>query len=69
MRGFFHIDHMIHMSHVLSLISPSKRSMFEKTKSLFFNIENLNELKGLVRMSASWSLVLKNQTFKTLLAT
>jgi len=90
MRGFFHMDHMLHesmlsifmgwildawgsffhISNVLLLISltpTGKRSGFGRTEimifsfraeSLIFSIKNLDELKGLIRMSTSWSLVL-----------
>ena len=67
----YHMFHMSHVLSLISLTppqekrilvidisnTPRKRSEFERTESLFFSIENLNELKGLVKMSASWSLV------------
>ena len=71
-KGFLsHGSNVSHESRIVIDISntPCKRSELERTDSLFFSIENLNELKGLVRMSASWSLVLTNQTSMTPLAT
>ena len=47
---------MNHVWPLISLTPPASEAGFERTESLFFSIENLNEIKSLVRMSASWSL-------------
>ena len=71
-EGF--LTHGSHISHesrvVIDIFNISrKQSGFERTKSLFFSTKNLNELKGLVRISTNWSLVLTNRTSRTPLAT
>ena len=57
------------MSNMLSLISLTpltREAGSKKIDNLLFSIEKLNEFKGLVRISANWSLVLTNQTSRTI---